>query len=57
MRHRWRLQLSHPPIALTLGLSQSGTEQLKNLGTIARMRLTRVSLLGKIRFSPGVFTQ
>jgi hypothetical protein len=39
VRHKWRLQLSQPPFALTLGLSQSDTEQLKNLDAMARMML------------------
>lgn len=39
VRHKWRLQLSQPPFALTLGLSQPGTEQLKNLDAMVRMKL------------------
>jgi hypothetical protein len=32
VRQRWRSQLSHPPVPLTLGRVQEGAEQVKNRG-------------------------
>lgn len=42
-KQSWLSQPSHPPHALSLGSLQSTTEQLKNLGSIAKYKITLIA--------------